>query len=113
MIIDNNMEILIPACELIQPIISHNVLCIWKVITNLDSMWKSIDITLPTKVHIVKAMVFPVVTYSCESWIVKKKKKKGGALKKRCLRALVLEETPESSLDCKEIKPVNLKGDQP
>ena len=66
------MEILIPACELIQPIISHNVLCIWKVITNLDSMLKSIDITLPTKVHIVKAMVFPVVIYGCESWTSKK-----------------------------------------
>ena len=43
-----------------------------KVMTNLDSMIKSREITLATKVHIVKAMVFPVVTYSCESWIVKK-----------------------------------------
>ena len=40
--------------------------------TNLDSMFKSRDITLPTKVHVVKAMVFPVVTYGCESWSVKK-----------------------------------------
>ena len=40
--------------------------------TNLDSIFKSRDITLPTKVHLVKAMVFPVVTYGCESWIVKK-----------------------------------------
>ena len=40
--------------------------------TNLDSILKSRDITLPTKVHLVKAMVFPVVTYGCESWIVKK-----------------------------------------
>ena len=43
-----------------------------KVMTNLDSILKSNDITLPTKVHLVKAMVFPVVTYGCESWIVKK-----------------------------------------
>ena len=43
-----------------------------KVITNLDSILKSRDVTLPTKVHLVKAMVFPVVTYGCESWTVKK-----------------------------------------
>ena len=43
-----------------------------KVMTNLDSIFKSIDITLPTKVHLVKAMVFPVVMYGCESWTVKK-----------------------------------------
>ena len=43
-----------------------------KVMTNLDSLFKSRDITLPTKVHLVKAMVFPVVTYGCESWTVKK-----------------------------------------
>ena len=43
-----------------------------KVMTNLDSIWKSRDITLPTKVHLVKAMVFPVVMYGCESWTVKK-----------------------------------------
>ena len=43
-----------------------------KVITNLDSIFKSRDITLPTKVHLVKAMVFPVVMYRCESWTVKK-----------------------------------------
>ena len=43
-----------------------------KVMTNLDSILKSRDITLPTKVHLVKAMVFPVVTYGCESWTIKK-----------------------------------------
>ena len=43
-----------------------------KVLTNLDSIWKSRDITLPTEVHLVKAMVFPVVTYGCESWTIKK-----------------------------------------
>ena len=44
----------------------------WKVMTNLDSIFKSRDITLPTKVYLVKAMVFPVVMYGCESWTVKK-----------------------------------------
>ena len=43
-----------------------------KVMTNLDSIWKSRDITLSTKVHLVKAMVFPVVRYGCESWTIKK-----------------------------------------
>ena len=43
-----------------------------KIMTNLDSMLKSRDVTLPTKVHLVKAMVFPVVMYGCEIWIVKK-----------------------------------------
>ena len=43
-----------------------------KVMTNLDSIFKSRDITLPTKAHLVKAMVFPVVMYGCESWTVKK-----------------------------------------
>ena len=43
-----------------------------KVTTNLDSIFKSRDVTLPTKVHLVKAMVFPVVIYGCESWTVKK-----------------------------------------
>ena len=45
-----------------------------KAMTNLDSMLKSKDITLPTKVHLVKAMVFPVVMYGCESWTIKKAK---------------------------------------
>ena len=44
----------------------------WKVLTNLDSILKSRDIILPTKVHLVKAMVFPVVMYGCESWTIKK-----------------------------------------
>ena len=47
-----------------------------KVMTNLDSIFKSRDITLPTKVHLVKAMVFPVVMYGCESWTVKKAKRR-------------------------------------
>ena len=43
-----------------------------KAMTNLDSIWKSRDLTLPTKVHLIKAMVFPVVMYGCESWTVRK-----------------------------------------
>ena len=43
-----------------------------KAMTNLDSIWKSKDLTLPTKVHLIKAMVFPVVMYGCESWTVRK-----------------------------------------
>ena len=52
--------------------IKRHILLGRKVMTNLDSILKSRDITLPTKVHLVKAMVFPVVMYRCESWIIKK-----------------------------------------
>ena len=52
--------------------IKRHLLLGMKVMTNLDSIFKSRDITLPTKVHLVKAVVFPVVTYGCESWTVKK-----------------------------------------
>ena len=76
--------------------------------TTMDSILKSRDIILPTKVHVVKTMVFPVVMYSCESWTIKK-----ALSKNRCLRTVVLEKIPESPLDSKEIKPVNLKGGQP
>ena len=71
-------------------------------------MLKSRDITLLTKVHIVKAMVFPVVTYCGESWTIKKVQRHSW-----CLPTAVLEKTPESPLDSQEIKAVNLKGDQP
>ena len=77
-----------------------------KVMTNLDSIFKSRDITLPTKVCLVKAMVFPVVMYGCESWTVKK------AERQRIDAFVVLEKTLESPLDCKEIQPVHPKGDQ-
>ena len=77
-----------------------------KAMTNLDSMLKNRDITLLTKVCIVKAMVFPVVMYRCESWTIKKAECQE-------LMFLVLEKTLESPLDSKEIKPVNLKGNQP
>ena len=60
-----------------------------KVVTNLDSILKSRDITLPTKVHLVKAMVFPVVMYGCESWTIKKAEPKNWALKLWCWRRLL------------------------
>ena len=66
-------------------------------------LFRSRDITLPTKVCLVKAMVFPVVIYGCESWTVKKAE---------CQRTVVLEKTLESPLDCKEMQPVHPKGDQ-
>ena len=52
--------------------IKRHLLLGWKVMTNLDSILKSRDITLPTKVHLVKALIFPVVIYGCESWTIKK-----------------------------------------
>ena len=70
---------------------------------------KSRDITLPTEVHIVKAMVFPVVMYGCETCTIKKAE----CQMNTCLWTVVLEKTPESPLDSKGIKPVNLNGDQP
>ena len=76
--------------------------------TNLGRVLKSRNITLLTKVCIVKAMIFPVVMYGCENWTIKKaERQKIGAFE------LVLEKTPESPLDSKEIKAVNLKEDQP
>ena len=78
-----------------------------KSMTNLDNIFKSRDIILPTKVCLVKAMVFPVVMYGCEldhkdSWV----------LKNQCFQTVMLEKTLQSPLDYKEIKPVNLKGNQ-
>jgi len=76
--------------------------------TNRDSIFKSRDITLPTKFHLVKAMVFPVVMYGCESWTVKKAEhRRIDAFELWCWRRL------ESPLDCKEIQPVHSEGDQP
>ena len=79
--------------------------CKKKAITNLDSILKSRDITLPTKVHLIKAMVFPVVMYGCESCTIKKSEHWR-------IDAVVLEKTLESPLDCKEIQPVHPKGNQ-
>ena len=79
-----------------------------KAMTNLDRVLKSRDITLPTKFHIVKAMVFPVVMYGCESWTIKE----GWAPKNSCFQTVVLEKTLESPSNSKEIEPVNPKGNQ-
>ena len=79
-----------------------------KIVTNLDSILKSRDIALPTNVCLVKAMVFPVVMYGCESWTIKKaERRRIDAFELWCWRRL------ESPLDCKEIQPVHPKGNQP
>ena len=87
-----------------------------KFMTNLDSILRSRDTTLSTKVHLVKAMVFPVAMYGCESWTIKY----GGEswthtcwmLKNWCFWTVVLEETLESPLNCKPIQPAYPKGSQ-
>ena len=79
-----------------------------KAISNLDSILKSRDITLPTKFPLVKAMVFPVVMHKCESWTIKKAEHRIG-----CFWTVMLEKTLESPLDCKEIQPVHPIGNQP
>ena len=80
-----------------------------KVMTNLDCIFKSKDVTLPTKVQTVKAMIFPVVMYGCEIWTIKKAEhQRTDAFELWCWR-----KTLESPLDSKEIQPVNPKGDQP
>ena len=78
-----------------------------KVMTNLDSILKSRDIALPTKVRLVKAMVFPVVMYGCESWTIEKAEcQRIDAFQLWCWRRFL------SPLDCKEIQLVHPKGDQ-
>ena len=77
-----------------------------KVMTNLDSILKNRDVTSPTKVCLVKAMIFPVVMYGCESWTIKK------AECQRIDAFDLLEKTLESPLDCSEVQPVHSKGDQ-
>ena len=91
------------------PEIGRQLLIGRKAMTDLDSVLKSRDIALPTKVHIDKAMVFPVVTNGCESW----NSKEGRAPKNWCLWTERLVKTPESRLDSKEIKPVDVTGDPP
>ena len=81
-----------------------------KVVTNLDSILKSRYITLPTKVHLVKTMVFPVVMYGYEKEV--KNGEESWAPKNWCFWTVVLEKTFESPLDCKEIQPVHPKGNQ-
>ena len=78
-----------------------------KAMTNPDSISKSRDITVPTKVCLVKTMVFPVVMYGCESWTIKKAEhERIDAYELWCWRRLL------SPMDCKEIQPVHPKGDQ-
>ena len=78
-----------------------------KVMTNLDSILKRRDITLPTMVHLVKALVSPVVMCACKSWTVKKAEhRRTDAFELWCWRRL------ENPVDCKEIQPVHPKGDQ-
>ena len=79
-----------------------------KAMTNLDSILKRRDITLLTKIHLVKAMIFPLIMNGCESWTIKK----SWVLKNWCFWTVVLEKTLKSSLDCKEIQPVHPKGNQ-
>ena len=75
--------------------------------TNLDSILKSRGVTLPTKVHLVKAIVFPVVMYGCESWTIKEAEcQRIDAFELWCSRLF------ESPLDSKDIQPVHPKGDQ-
>ena len=76
--------------------------------TNLDSILKNRDITLSTKVHLVKATIFPLVMDGCESWTVKKaKRQRIDAFQLWCWRRL------KNPLDCKEIQPIHSEGDQP
>ena len=75
--------------------------------TNLDSILKSRDVTLPTKVCLVKAMVFPVIMYGCESWTVKKAEHQRIDI----FETVVLEKSLESPLGCKEIQTVHSEGD--
>ena len=79
-----------------------------RAMTDLDGILKSRDITLPIKVHLVKAMVFPVVMYGCESWSIKKAEHQ----RIDAFWTVVFEKTLESLLDCKEIQPVHPKGNQ-
>ena len=78
-----------------------------KVMTNIDSILKNRDITLPTKVHLVKAMVFPLVMYGCESWTIKKAEHRIDVFELWCWRRLL-----RVPLFCKEIQPVNPKWNQ-
>ena len=90
------------------PEIKRHLLLGRKAMANLDNILKSRHITLRTKVCLVKAMVFPVVMYGCESWTIKKVEcRKIDAFELWCWRRLL-----KSPLDCKEIQPVNPKGNQ-
>ena len=79
----------------------------WQENYDRNSVLESKDVTLLTKVYVVKAMIFPVVMYSCDSWILKKAESKNW-----CLWTVVLEKTLESPLDCKVIQPLHPKRNQ-
>ena len=79
--------------------------------TNLNSILKRTDITFPANVHLVKAIVFPVIMYGCESWTIKKAEDhRIDAFELWCWRRLL--RVSQESLDCKEIQPVHPKGNQ-
>ena len=80
-----------------------------KLCFNLDSIFKSRDITLPTNISLVNAIVFPVGMHGCENW----DHKGSWVPKNSCFWTVVFENTPESPLDCKEIRSVNPKGNEP
>ena len=87
--------------------IKRCLLLVRKVMTNLDSILKSRDIPLPTKVRLVKAIVFPAVMFGSASWTIKKAGcQRSDTFELWCWRTL------ESTLDCKEIQPVHPKGNQ-
>ena len=86
--------------------IKRHLLLERKAVTNLDSILKSRDITLPTKVHLIKAMIFLIVIYVYENWTIKKAEHQTDAFEPWCWRTL------ERPLDCKKIQPVHPKGDQ-
>ena len=89
-------------------VIKRRLLLGRKAMTNLNSLLKSRDITLPTKVHLVKAMVFPVVM----QWMWELDYTENWVPKNLCFWTVVLKKTLESPLNCKEIKPVSPKGNQ-
>ena len=90
------------------PEIKRSLLLGRKAMRNLDSILKSRDIAVLTEIHIVKAVVFPVVIYGCKSWTIKKAEcQRIGAFELWCWRKLL------KALDSREIKPVNSKGSQP
>ena len=87
--------------------IKRHLLLVRKTMTNLDSILKRRHITLPANVHLIKAVVSPVVMYGCESWTIKKVEgQRTDAFELWCCRRLL-----RGPLDCKEIKPVHPKGD--
>ena len=92
----------------LQPWIKRQLLLGRKVMTNLDSILKSRNITFPTRVHLVKAMVLPIVMCGCDSWSIKKAEQ----WRKETSWTVGLEKTPESPLDCKDFKTVHPKGNQ-